>query len=175
MKVIAQNPQKLRLRAFSWPLFLAITVLVVLFPAALLYALYVGDILSVLVFLAHCILLWVIAPDHIIDHVDLVLERSEQTITIVRRTIFKIETTTFELGSLIEANIWSATSPRAMLWYAISYGNPIPELVLVFATEDPPKIYRVPGARGSESNIIGIANTINAWLSIDVDSHARQA
>ena len=151
MKVIENNQRQLSLRAFSWHLCIAMIFLAVLFPGTLLYALLVGEILPAFFALAYCLILWAIGPDDFIDLVYLRLERPSQTVTVVRRTLFKTETTTFELGNLIEANIWDPTSPKAMLWHAVSYGRPIPGLVLVLTTEDPPKIYRVPGARDSES------------------------
>ncbi len=175
MYVVEHSPQKLHLRAFPWPVFLGLATLTMTFLGAFIYALSTGDILSAFIMFSLCVVLWILKPEEWVDLVNLTFNQADNTITITRRTLLKTDARMFDLHNLIEANVWDSIDAKAMLRHAVSYGKPVPSLVLILSSEDPPEIYKVPGARGSESGIIGIANTINAWLSIDVDSNQRQA
>ncbi|WP_341366903.1 hypothetical protein [Yoonia sp. BS5-3] len=103
--------------------------------------------------------------------VRVILDRGLGTVTVTQTYFRKTDQISHQLTDMIEANIWKDLS----LILAYKGVRPPPNLALIFATADPPDIHILPSWRTGESAIVAVANSINAWLSMDVDSQPPQA
>lgn len=177
MKVVENTPDRLIAKAVPVTLVWGSVVTGGAIVGAFIFGLLTGALGEIAVFalLFVTVLLGFMVAQ--IDKVTVTLDRETDTLHISHRSINGLDEATFKLHDIIEANVWENLDPRHLLWqaYLVNGVRPPPKLAIILATSDPPDIHVVSGWRDGESATVAVANAINAWLSMDIDSNQRQA
>jgi len=170
MRIIKETPHLLIAKASSRVFIGGVFILIATTSIAAIYAFffhYINEVNAIIlgfVFASSLLAtLW-------IEVVTLTFDKKANTITCENARPFSRSTRSHQLSDLIEANVWDDFSPKAIWWNAATVFPPRVRLALILSTQDPPIVDVMSGWRDNDSATIEVANTINTWLSEDIDS-----
>lgn len=170
MKIIQNTSDVLVAKAIPWAFLFGFAVCAVLTVIGVATGLVTSDLTLLivsLIFGGAVTFMFGLFGLHIVT---VVLDRKQGTVIVMQAGLFKTPEKVFPLATMIEANTCESLNPRYLLHRAYRSVRAPPKLALIFATTDPPDIHIVPGWSDGESAMVAVANTINAWLSVDVET-----
>lgn len=169
MKIAHYSHQLLVLRSAPWELgyfFVAMIIFVTWLGLAMIGSGVVGSGIGLLVI---CLGILFFAMFHLCQRKEVILDRQAQTISLQRYTLLKTSHDSFDLRQLVEANVEDQS-------IAVRRIGSLGKMYLVFGADDPAAVTRrCIEAVSFGDDKIRAANTINTWLSMDVDSLPPQA